>query len=398
MTRVSRQLARRAAVLARSLDQRIGRALGKATVLVEARTPMNLAVLQPVYTPLLHDSRLDVRFIGTDRADLHHAFTAGGLEPNLVPRPSVKWMRVDLYMNADPWEAAKLRRTARRLNFFHGVAGKYNLDCPDSLPLGLVKYDRIAFPNEGRLASYIQAGIVSETQAVLVGYPKVDALANDHGDPARAASALGLDPARPTALFAPTFSPASALHEAGESIVETLLATGCNVIVKLHDRSLVPDPRYTDGIDWRQRFARFSSERHFLFANGGDSTPYVLASHLMVSDHSSVAFEFCVLDRPLIIFDAPNLAAAARVNPEKIALLRSAARVVCDSMSLAQAVRASLAAPQVQSFERRRVASQVFYRPGNATERAVRLVYELLGMQPAVSFAGVQPVRAWGLE
>ena len=28
-----------------------------------------------------------------------------------------------------------LARAGRQLNFFHGVAGKYNLDCPTELPL-----------------------------------------------------------------------------------------------------------------------------------------------------------------------------------------------------------------------------------------------------------------------
>ena len=398
MNGAARRFALRAAKAARALDQRIGRAFGRATVLVEARTPMNLAVLQPVFTPLLHDSRLDVRFTGTDRSDLVRAFTAAGLQKRLVARRAAKWMRIDLYMNADPWEAVKLRRGARRLNFFHGVAGKYDLDCPTSLPLGLARYDRIAFPNEGRLAAYVQAGLASSTQAALVGFPKVDVLASDRSRPSEAARALGLDSTRPTAIFAPTFSTASALHEAGESIIETLLSSGCNVITKLHDRSLDPDPRYNGGVDWRRRLERFTADRHFLLASGGDSTPYVLASDVMVSDHSSVAFEFCVLDRPLILFEAPRLAATARINPEKIELLRSAARVVHDSSSLSRALRESLEAPRAQAVERRRASDRVFHRAGSATDRAVRLVYELLELEPAPNAAGACSLRAWSLE
>jgi hypothetical protein len=56
----ARTLARRAVAAVRTADRHIGRALGRAIVLVEARTPMNLAVLQPVYAPLLQDPRLDV--------------------------------------------------------------------------------------------------------------------------------------------------------------------------------------------------------------------------------------------------------------------------------------------------------------------------------------------------
>jgi hypothetical protein len=390
----ARTLARRAVAAVRTADRHIGRALGRAIVLVEARTPMNLAVLQPVYAPLLQDPRLDVRFTGLPRPDLQRALEAAGIADRFVPRASARWMRVDLYMNADPWEAVRLRRVSRRLNFFHGVAGKYDLDRPASLPLGLGRYDRIAFPNESRLTAYVAAGLATQAQAALIGYPKVDVLARDRGDAAESARSLGLDVSRPTAIFAPTFSTASVLHEAGEAIIETLLDMGCNVIAKLHDRSLDPDPRFNGGVDWTTRLHRFSADPAFLLARGGDSTPYVLASDLMVSDHSSIAFEFCVLDRPVIVFEVPRLASEARINPEKIALLRSAAQVVHDQQSLREAVDRSMANPSLGSAARHHVADQVFYRPGTATGRAVTLAYELLELEPACDALNVPPERA----
>jgi hypothetical protein len=393
MTAAARALARRAVAAARTADRHIGRALGHATVLVEARTPMNLAVLQPVFSPLLRDSRLDVLFTGTARPDLGRALEAAGIADRFISRAAAKWMRVDLYMNADPWEAVRLRRVSRRLNFFHGVAGKYDLDCPASLPLSLGRYDRIAFPNESRMAAYVAAGLASRSQAALIGYPKVDALARDRGDAAEAARSLGLDASKPTVIFAPTFSTASVLHDAGEAIIETLLGAGCNVIAKLHDRSLDPDPRFNGGVDWSRQLHRFSANPSFLLARGGDSTPYVLASDLMVSDHSSIAFEFCVLDRPVVVFEAPRLAAEARINPQKIALLRSAAIVVHDQPALREAVGASLAHPFAGSAARSRVAEQVFYKPGSATDRALDLVYELLELAPAAAFWSAAPKR-----
>ena len=48
-----------------------------------------------------------------------------------------EWSRFDLYLNADPWAAARLRRCAHRINFFHGVAGKYDLDRPTGIHLHL---------------------------------------------------------------------------------------------------------------------------------------------------------------------------------------------------------------------------------------------------------------------
>jgi CDP-glycerol glycerophosphotransferase (TagB/SpsB family) len=182
-------------------------------------------------------------------------------------------------------------------------------------------------------------------------------------------------------LYAPTYSTASSLHLAGEDIVRTLVRSGFNVIVKLHDRSLDADPRYNDGIDWRRRFGALERETgpsRVRFSTASDSSPLLAAADIMVTDHSSVGFEFLVLDRPLIVFDAPDLPAAARINPEKIALLRSAATVVTTCDELAVQATASLAAPQRLSTARRRVARDLFFDPGCATGRSVNLVRGLL--------------------
>jgi hypothetical protein len=353
---------------------------------------MNLAVLRPIIGPMLQDDRVHLRFTGVVRDDLTRAFEELGVSDHVIARGDAPWRRFDLYINADPWDAVALRRAARQLNFFHGVAGKYNLDCPSELPIGFDRYDRVAFPNEGRRDNYVAAGIVPADRAVLVGFPKADALVTESGGPRAAAAALGLDASRPTVIFAPTFSPASALNHAGDAIIGTLLASGCNVIAKLHDRSLDPDPQYTGGINWRERLAAYRGPA-FLLAAGGDSTPYVLASDLMVTDHSTIGFEFCALDRPLIVFDAPGLIERARVNAEKVTLLRSAAIVVPDTQSLASAVREALAAPAARAAARRRASAEVFYRPGGATARALRLVYELLELTPAANLAATEARR-----
>lgn len=366
----------------RRADGAAGRLLGGRAVLVEVRTPMNLAVLRPVYEPLMADPRVRVRFTAVPRPDIARAFAELRLTPRVISRARAAWTRFDLYFNADPWEAVPLRRTARQLNFFHGVAGKYDLDCPRTLPLGFDRYDCVAFPNESRLSNYVAAGIVAPARAALVGYPKVDALVRDAGSARDGARELGLDPSRPTAIYAPTFSPASSLAQAGEAIVEALLQTGCNVIAKLHDRSLDPDPRYSGGENWRERLARFASPGRFLLAETGDSTPCLLASEVLVTDHSSIGFEACAADRPVIVFDAPGLIEAARINPEKVALLRSAATVVRRATELPEAVAEALRAPGRLSAERRRVAAEVFHRPGSATARALQIVYDLLELPP----------------
>lgn len=379
--------------LARRTDHAIGRRFSRSRVIVDARTPMNLAVLAPIWRGLINDERLDVRFTHPERADISQAIAASGVASRAVSRSRAALQRWDLYLNADPWDPAVLWRCRRRMNFFHGVAGKYDLECPTGLPLDLARYDRVAFPNAGRMQRYVAAALVRPERAALVGFPKLDALVNNRVPAQSKAAALGLDGSLSTAIYAPTFSPQSSLQLHGEDIVRSLLERDLNVIVKLHDRSLDPDPAYSGGRDWKSRFASFAGTGRFLFASDGDSTDYLLASDLMVTDHSTIGFEFCALDRPLVIFDVPDLLVAARVDPGKARLLRSAAEVVARVSDLAGAVDRALREPGVRRVERRAAVDDVFHDPGHATERALDLCYTLL--DGAAAPAAQPRVAAW---
>jgi hypothetical protein len=364
---------------ARQLDTIVGRALGRRRVVVDARTPMNVAILAPIAEALRRDDRVEVVFTAERPADIAAAIANGGMRFILQSRAAMRWRRVDVCLSADPWDPIELRRCRRRANFFHGMAGKYDLDSPGHLPAGFGEFDRVAFVNIDRMRRYLDGGIVTRDAAVLVGFPKVDALVNGNYDPAAIRAGLGLDPARPTALYAPTWSPASSLHLAGEAIVGNLVAAGLNVIVKLHDRSLdVANPKFNGGIDWRARFAAMPYRGRMAFVESADSSPLLAASDVMITDHSSVGFEFYLLDRPLVVFDAPDLVEVARINPEKVALLRSGARVVRTAEEVGDAALDELTHRDRRSATRRAIAREMFHEPGTATARAVTMVYQLL--------------------
>ena len=377
-------LLRRLTPVVHRLDHAIGRLSPRRDVLVELRTPVYHAVLAPIADALAADSGVHVSFTSENPDRVKPLVPAG----RFLAHEEVEWRRFDLYLNADPWAAARLRRCAHRVNFFHGVAGKYDLDAPAGLPLGFEYYDYVAFINRDRMERYLAANVVTRAQAVLVGYPKLDRLARGGYD--AAATRAGLAPGRPTAVYAPTYSEASSLHLAGEEIVGALIDAGFNVIVKLHDRSLDPDPRYNAGIDWRARFAALETARgrdRLRFVEAPDASQLLAAADVLVTDHSSVGFEYLVLDRPLVVFDAPDLPRVARINAGKIDLLRSAATVVRTPLETAAAARRSLDNPAPLSAARRRVADALFFDPGQATERSLRLVRHLL--VPAAASAAI---------
>ena len=83
------------------------------------------------------------------------------------------------------------------------------------------------------MSNYIKYGVVKPDSpaARLVGMPKVDCLANGSLDRARVLGELGLDPGKPTVIYAPTWSPEGRLiafqsAHAGRTQIRVVPATG----------------------------------------------------------------------------------------------------------------------------------------------------------------------------
>jgi CDP-glycerol glycerophosphotransferase (TagB/SpsB family) len=379
----------------RRVDRAVDHLKAPRRVLIEVRSPMNLEVLRPIWSALAADSRVALTFTAEEDAWVRPSLEAAGLAARMVMQNRATWQRFDLACNADPWNALPLKRCWKRANFFHGVAGKYDLD--DAKAIGehvdFDIYDCVMFANEDRLRRYVDGGIVPARRASLVGFPKIDDLVNGRWSGAAVRSAIGLDPSAETVLYAPTFSPASSLHLAGERIVEALLATGRNVIVKLHERSTVPHPKYTDDVDWPARLGRFASDRRYAYATGAHVGPYLAAADVLVTDHSTVGFEFALLDRPIVVFDAPELLELARINPDKWRQLRGMADVVHRVEDLPDVLSRTLASPQRHSAARRAATQALFAHAGHATERALEIVYDLIDLPVVRDAREVRQIR-----
>jgi CDP-glycerol glycerophosphotransferase (TagB/SpsB family) len=212
--------------------------------------------------------------------------------------------------------------------------------------------------------------------------PKADCLVDGTFNRETVLSVLGLDPALPTVLYSPTWSPASSLNAMGEELVAGLLRMPVNVIVKLHDRSRDLRQRYSGGVDWVQRLEPLLTRGRAVIAPGHDISPYLVASDLMVTDHSSAGFEFLLRDRPIVRIHRPALIELANIHPAYVDLLASVSESVEDSAGALAAVERGLSEPAVRRAERRRVANELFYRPGGATERSVSALYETIELAP----------------
>jgi CDP-glycerol glycerophosphotransferase (TagB/SpsB family) len=242
-------------------------------------------------------------------------------------------------------------------------------------------WDRLFFINKRRLQHFIDCGAIDENSeaARLIGMPKLDCLVDGSLVRDEILKSLGIDPARRTVLYAPTWSAHSSVVSMGEELVKRLGEAGYAVIVKLHDRSRdALHHEHSGGVDWGERLEPLLQRYGGLLATGSNSSRYLPAADVMITDHSSVGFEYLLLDRPLIRIHVPELIRNTDIEPSYVELLANASISVNNVEETVAAVERAFADPKVKSSDRVAVANEMFYKPGTATERAVKELYELI--------------------
>ncbi|HEV3485059.1 MAG TPA: CDP-glycerol glycerophosphotransferase family protein [Vicinamibacterales bacterium] len=374
-------LASRALNGLRELDTRFSRRPDRRRILVDARTPVNFTMVAPVVRAMQHDPRVEFWFTASEEPHKLAAIYKEARGVRLVHPARAALMKFEAYVASDfMW--ALLPRGTRRIQVFHGVGGKYGFDAPTK---SMREWHRLFFVNERRLRNFVVAGAIdADSPAIrLVGMPKVDCLVDGTYSRENVLASLGLDPARPTVLYAPTWSPASSLNAMGETLINGLLKMPVNVIVKLHDRSRDLRERYSGGVDWVARLQPMLPVGRATIAPGHDISPYLVASDLMITDHSSAGFEFLLRDRPIVRIHRPSLIELANIHPDYVALLASVSDSVDDAAGALAAVERGLAEPLARSDDRQRVAADLFYRPGGATARSVNALYEVIELEQA---------------
>lgn len=365
----------------RALDTQLERLLhpDRRRILINAGLPMEFSMIAPIYRRLSQDRRVEFFFTSSVHPEnIPSIFAEAGNAIRIISPARAALMKFDAYLAADfIW--AKLPRGSKRIQTFHGVAGKYGnvYDRPDQ---SVREWDRLFFINRRRLNNFISAGAIdADSPAIcLIGMPKADCLVDGSLQRDDLLRLLGIDPYRRTVLYAPTWTPYASLNAMGEELTEQLGRAGYCVIVKLHDNSRDTDPRNSGGVNWVERLTPILQKHDGHLAARGTIAPYLVAADVMITDHSSAGFEYLLLDRPLIRIEMPELIARTNIHPDYVDLLVKASTTVRNPTDTVSAVESAYADPARLSNQRKAVAEELFYKPGTATSRAITELYKAI--------------------
>ena len=154
-------------------------------------------------------------------------------------------------------------------------------------------------------------------------------------------------------LWCPTFNPElTGLTVIGADI-RRLTAFG-TVVIKMHGTT---DPALASALR-----TQLAGEPRVRFVGAAaDATPFMRCASLMITDVSSVMFEFAALDRPLVLVDNPSQATYPNYRPDDVEYrMRDVGPRVSNADELVAAVRDELAQPERYGAARRAVTSSMF--------------------------------------
>lgn len=233
------------------------------------------------------------------------------------------------------------------------------------------------------------------------GYSKSDKLLKGEYNREEVLKKLDLDPSKKTVLYAPSWDEGLSLRNAGEEVIKNILKTeNINLIVKLHPISYCPEDGpnylfYTGGINWTEKLSAFEEYKNFRHVPGNNIDPLLEAADVMVTDVSSVALEFIMLDKPVIYIDCPEFfektlkktystfgdtTAEFVKNDPKANAGRHVGEVVYDIENLREVIIDSLENPDKLSDKRKEFSKQLSYNPGRASEAAGEKILEFLDL------------------
>jgi teichoic acid glycerol-phosphate transferase len=142
-----------------------------------------------------------------------------------------------------------------------------------------------------------------------------------------------------------------------------------SIVIKPHP---VTADHHPDWLATWRALAAADPHVHLVDDPAADVMPYLKAADVLVSDASSVIFEYLALDRPIILLTNPDRRKVAHFDPNGIEWRwRDVGIEVHDVAKLSEAVSVALDNPALQADRRAHYRQELFgdYTDGRAAER-----------------------------
>jgi CDP-glycerol glycerophosphotransferase (TagB/SpsB family) len=345
-----------------------------SVIAFRAKRPMNYEMFRPLHARLLADARMKIVLYGKSagRSDAGLLDLAGALPARCRPNWLAKYTRPDVLFSADFLMATKRARTS--IQIFHGVSIKNYF-----LNERIHDYDHVFATGPYMIRRYQEHGFFEEGDPKLlhVGLPKTDRLTDGSLNRERFLESHGLDPSLPTVLYAPSWGEESSLDHMGEALLRALAKMPLNVLVKLHDNAY--DVRFAVR-DWSDLLEELTGPR-FVAPNTFDVIPCMQASDLLVTDISSVAFEWLQVDKPLVFMTFPNQLRRWEGQADLETWGRRIGTECDDVARLPTLIESELASPGRLGDVRREACADIYFHVGCATDAALSEFYGLMNLE-----------------
>ncbi len=287
----------------------------------------------------------------------------------------------EVYVTSNQSNRMQPPRCKVNVQIFHGVSFRNFAVNPRYLV-----FDKLFFPGRYMMEQYVSRGILKpdDPRIEIMGMPKLDRLVDGTMKRDEVLQRLGLDPAIPTVLWCPTGARFNSFEILGHAGLKAVQASGFNLIVKLHDHPHLPKGKTREQV---LEHARAGLGERGRLEDHSDVAPLLVAADLLISDASSVAYEYCIRDRPIIFVDVPELLAHRAEmegsNMDQDTHGRNMGRIVKTAEELGRAVKEELETPSTFSAQRKAAAQHIFHEPGTAARRMANRLMELAGAKTA---------------
>jgi hypothetical protein len=284
----------------------------------------------------------------------------------------VLWRKYDLLVCTDVYARFPLRRT-RKVLLKHGAGVASRILKWSPFRKTIFDFDRVLVNGEADyelLTRFCPPGFIAD-RVIVAGLPYLDRLETCPETREAYVERVGLPSTGKIALVAPSWRGLKTIQTRQPDYLDEIIAVlrqlDWQVIIKLHACSF--NKAMARGEDWAERLCRYP-RRSVAIDDNVDDVPALLHADLLITDISSRAFDFMLLDKPVIaVF--PDDVFTDRLDQERIRLIRQGTFSACSPAEIESIIPKALNGRRYAPGERQTLARRFFANPGHATEVVV---------------------------